>query len=206
MGLKINGRGVAAMRRNGADALEAKLNGAVVWPDTPVDPWPEKPYLKLANGERMQLLHAVYDAAPYPGYQGGRLTVQGGQPCSILYPDVHSAGAELHYGFAEGQQVEYVNSVFRFRDRNGDPMEPAQNLPDMPNTYAASAFYTEAEGRLCIGLWFGTVSDFLIAVRANGGVPGRGTTNGESVIYGVTEEVLGMFHAIAGELLRGGNL
>ncbi len=203
MGLNINGRGVAAMRHHGAEALEARLNGAVVWPETPVDPWPEKPYLELANGEWVRLLECRYDPTPHDPYPGGVLTAPGGAECSAFYPDAGSPGIDLGYRFRNGCAMEYAHGVeFRLLDSLGAVLEPKQPLPDMANTYGLTLFYAEVEGTLCMGFWYGSVSDLTIRSRASGGIPGTAVTRREHSMYGLTATLKEQYHRIALALLR----
>ena len=207
MGLRIGGRDVAAMRLNGADASEARLNGAVVWPDTPVDPWPEKPYLILANGERAQLLAGTYDPTPQTYVPGGRVLFPANAPCALFYPDEQSPGASLRYEFRNGAALEYTaGDAFRIYDRHGNFVGPEQPLPDMANTYSINLFYTYADEVLCMGIWYSTRSYMTVDRRASSGVPGLGTARQADTLWGMTEEAIAAYHAIAAALTEGGSV
>lgn len=206
MGLHIGGNGVAGLRFGGRDAAEAKLNGLVVWPDTPpgpVDPWPTKPCLLLANGERVQVLAGTYD--PVPQYEpGGRVLIGAGEECSLLYPDTRSPGPNLRYDFQSGAYITYTaGDAFRIYDRNGVLLEPIETLPDAPGTYNLCLFYAYAGDTLLMGLWYSTATYMTVDRRASGGIPGAGTTRRADTYYGITEEYIGKLHDIALALTGG---
>ena len=207
MGLNVNGSGVAGMRWNGAEAAEARLNGAVVWPDAPVDPWPTKPYLELANGSRVRLLECEYDPTPDELFPGGALIAPAGLECSAFYPDVRSAGVDLSYEFTSGCILEYEKGVeFRLLDQAGNVMEPRRSLRDMANTYGVTLFYAYVDGLLCMGIWYSNVSYITIRSRADNGVPGVAVTRQRNRVPGLTTEFRDNYHAMAMALLReGGN-
>lgn len=204
MGLKLNGSSVAAMRRNGADAVEARLNGVPVWPDASPDPWPTKPYLTLADGGRVRLLECRYEP-PSGGAGSGTLIAPADEECSAFYPDVRSAGVSLRYEFRNGCVLEYEQDTeFRLLDPDGNVLPPRQGMRDLPNTYGVTLFYAEIDGLLCMGIWYATRSYLDVESRASGGVPGAALTWETHRRGGVTAEYRDLYHATALALLRNG--
>lgn len=206
MGLHIEGNAVAGMRFNGRDAVEARLNGAVVWPDAPHDPWPTEPYLPLANGEQILVMEGVYD--PHgPSYDpGGVVRISSGVTCSLLYPDTRSAGTDLLYTLRNGARITYTaGDAFRAYDKNGRLLELDQSLPDYPNAYNLSLFYAYAEGELIMGFWYSTPTYMRVDRKAASGVPGLGTARRNDTFYGLTDENLALLHDFA-MALTGGSL
>lgn len=205
MGLHIRGKSINGMHFGGAAAQEARMNGAVVWPDAvpPADPWPTKPYLYLANGERMQVLEGTYD--PTAQYlPGGQVRIRARESCSLLYPDTGSPGASLRYDFQSGASIVYsTGDAFRIYDRSGNLLDPIQTLPDRPSTYSLTLFYAYAGETLLMGLLYGTASNTAVNRRAASGVPGLGTTRSENTYSGITEEYFTKLHAIAMALTGG---
>lgn len=206
MGLHIGGNNIAGLRFGGRDAVEARYNGAVVWPDAPPDPWPTRPYLLLKNGERIRVMEGSY--TPVPQYEpGGRVLIAAGAECSLLFPDTRSAGADLLYELAGGARIAYTSGatdgVFRAYDKNGVLLPPDQPLPDRPGDYNLSLFYAYADGLLLMGFWYSTPTYMRVDRKASAGVPGQGTALRSDTLYGVTDEYLAMYHAFAMGLTGG---
>lgn len=205
MGLNVNGRSVAAMRRNGADALEARLNGNIVWTSASPDPWPTKPYLMLANGSRVRLLECRYEPPSGGADTGGMIVAPADAECSAFYPDVRSPGVSLRYVFQNGCVLEYEQDMeFRLLDPDGNVLPPRQGLQDLPNTYGVTLFFTEIDGLLCMGIWYATRGYLEAESRASGGVPGIALTYEAHRRAGVTAEARDRYHAMAMALLRNG--
>lgn len=205
MGLNVNGRSVAAMRKSGADAMEARLNGTVVWSASSPDPWPTKPYLTLANGSRVRLLECRYEPPSGGADSGGTLIAPAGAECSAFYPDMNSAGVSLRYAFRNGCVLEYEQDAeFRLLDPDGNVLPPRQGLRDLPNTYGVTLFFAEIDGLLCMGIWYATRSYLEVESRASGGVPGIARTYVTHRRAGVTAESRDRYHATALALLRNG--
>lgn len=206
MGLQIGGNSVAGMRYGGRTAVEARLNGMTVWPDTPpADPWPTRPYLYLKNGERILVMEGTYDPDG-PSYDpGGMVRISPGATCSLLYPDTRSAGADLLYELQSGAKITYTaNDAFRAYDQYGTLSEVNQPLPDYPNAYDLSLFYAYAEGLLIMGFWYSTPSYLRVDRKASSGVPGQGTVLRSDTFYGLTDYYLAMLHDFA-MVLTGGS-
>ena len=207
MGLHIGGSNVAGLRFGGRAAAEARLNGSVVWPDTPpvpVDPWPTRPYLLLRSGERIQVMEGTY--TPVPQYEpGGRVLISSGATCSLLYPDTRSAGADLLYELESGAKIVYTHSdgYFRAYDRNGTLQVLDQSLPDYPGAYNLSLFYAYAGETLLMGFWYSTPTYMRVDRKAASGVPGHGTAIRNDTYYGLTDENLAMLHDFAMALTGG---
>ena len=207
MGLHIGGNSVTGLRFGGREAAEAKLNGALVWPDTPpgpVDPWPTKPYLRLRNGEQVRVMEGTYD--PHgPSYDpGGMVRIPAGASCSLLYPDTRSAGVDLLYELQNGAKITYTaGDAFRAYDRNGTLLALDQPLPDYPGTYNLSLFYTYAGDLLIMGFWYSTPTYLRVDRKASSGVPGQGTALRSDTYYGLTDYYLGVLHDFAMALTGG---
>lgn len=202
MGLHINGFNVAGMRFNGQNAVEAKYNGSVVWPEQPSDPWPTKPYLYLRNGERIRVMEGVYD--PHgPSYDpGGMVRIASGTTVSLLYPDTRSPGADLLYELQSGAKITYTSGdAFRAYDKNGTLLELDQPLPDSPGAYSLSLFYAYAEGQLLMGFWYSVPTYIRTDQKASSGIPGQGTAIRNDTYYGITDYYFGMLHDFAMGLL-----
>ena len=203
MGLHIGGRGVSGLRYGGRDAVEARLNGAAVWPDAPPDPWPTKPYLYLRNGERIEVMEGAY--TPVPQYEpGGRVFISPGATCSLLYPDTRSPGASLTYELQSGAKLVYTaDDAFRGYDKNGALLALDQPLPDYPGAYNLSLFYAYADDLLIMGFWWSYPDYIRVNRKAASGVPGYGTVLVDDTYYGLTDYYLGMLHDFAMALTGG---